>query len=90
MQTNIVGVKYEDEHYPKTFSGREYSYYTTISLNIGDIVEAPTKYGTSIAMVSSVDIPEEKILHFKNDIKTITIRLNKKTFLDENILEPAV
>lgn len=86
----IIGVKYEDEHYPKTFGGREYSYYTNISLNIGDIVEAPTKYGTSVARVSSLDVPEEKIMSFKNDLKTITVRLNKKLFLDEDILEPAV
>lgn len=48
METNIVGVKFEDNIYRKTFAGREYSYYTTLPLNIGDLIEAPTKYGPNV------------------------------------------
>ena len=39
METNIVCVKYEDEIFKKTFKGREYSYFTAIPLEVGDIVK---------------------------------------------------
>ena len=38
METNIIGVKYEDEFQPRTFTGKTYSYFTNFPLNIGDIV----------------------------------------------------
>lgn len=81
MKTNIVTVKYEDDIYIKTFSGPEYTYYTTIPLSVGNIVKAPTKFGVSNALVTKVNIPEEKIETFKKTVKTITIKMNKKTFL---------
>ena len=28
MNTNIISIKYEDDFCPRTFNGREYSYYT--------------------------------------------------------------
>lgn len=90
MQTNIIGVKYEDNYYPKTFGGKEYTYYTDINVHIGDIVEAPTRYGTTVALVTSIDIPEEKIADFKDSIKTIEIKLDKDVFLKDSILQPAV
>ncbi len=90
METNIVGVKFEDNIYRKTFAGREYSYYTTLPLNIGDLVEAPTKYGTNVALVTSINVPEEKIANIKDLVKTINVKLDKKSFINSNILEPAV
>lgn len=48
METNIVSVKYEDRYTPKTFSGRAYSYITTIPLEVGDLVVAPTSYGEKL------------------------------------------
>lgn len=90
METNIISVKYEDNFYPKTFCGREYSYYSDIEVSIGDIVEAPTKYGTSVALVTSINIPYEKVEAFKDNLKTITVKLNKELFLNESILQPAV
>lgn len=81
MKTNIVTVKYEDDIYKKTFSGREYTYYTAIPLSVGNIVKAPTKFGVSNALVTKVNIPEEKIETFKKTVKTITIKMNKKMFL---------
>lgn len=90
MNTNIVGVKFEDNIYRKTFTGREYSYYTNIFLNIGDLVEAPTKYGTIVALVTSINVPEEKIANIKSLVRTINVRLDKNLFINNNILEPIV
>lgn len=83
METNIVSVKYEDERCPKTFSGRKYSYYSDIDLKIGDIVEAPTKYGTSIARVSEINVPEEKIKDIKSNMKYITRKIDRDKFLND-------
>lgn len=90
MYTNIVGVKYEDEIYKKTFKGREYTYFSNIPLEVGDVVKAPTVNGISNALVTSINISEEKIEPFKSKLKTITIKINKKNFLKEKMLERAV
>ena len=87
MQENVgmyVGVKYEDEHWPRTFKGGEYSYYTELKLKEGDIVEAPTKYGSSYAKVTRINIPEEDIENIKPSIKEITRKLDKEKFIYYN------
>jgi len=88
MQNIIVSVKYEDKYNPKTFSGKAYSYFSSTKLEVGDIVEAPTKFGNSIARVSEINIPEERIEYIKPYMKVITKKLNKQSYLNENkILE---
>ncbi len=89
MKTNIITVKYEDNEHPKTFSGKAYSYYTNKELNVGDIVEAPTKYGISIARVSEINIDEEKIINIKPYMKTITKKINRDMYLKNNTIEEA-
>ncbi len=89
MKTNIITVKYEDNEYPKTFSGKAYSYYTNKELNVGDIVEAPTKYGISIARVSEINIDEEKIKNIKPYMKIITKKINRDMYLNNNTIEEA-
>ena len=79
---NIVGVKYEDKFEKKIFSGREYSYYTEMNLEIGDIVEVPTRYGTAVAMVTRIDIPENEIENIKEYMKIIERKINKEEFLN--------
>lgn len=90
METNIISVKYEDDIYKKTFKGREYSYYTIIPLNIGDIVKAPTAHGVSNALVTNINVPEEKIISFKDKLKTIVIKLDREIFLSQDKLDTAV
>lgn len=82
MQTNIIGVKYEDKYIPRSFGGKAYSYFTDLDLKIGDLVEAPTQYGTSIARVSILDIPEDKIENIKPFMKNITKKINKDRYLN--------
>ena len=79
--SGYISVKYEDEHWPKTFGGREYSYHTELPLEVDDIVEAPTKYGTCYAKVTRVNIPEEEIEDVKPYIKEITRKLDKVRFI---------
>lgn len=82
MQTNIVSVKYEDKFLPRTFGGKAYSYFTEVKLKVGDLVEVPTKYGTSIAKITRVDVPEDEIETIKPYMKTITRRINRERYLN--------
>lgn len=87
----IIGVKYEDRFEKKTFTGKEYSYYTELDLEVGDIVEVPTKYGKSIAQVSRTDIDKQEIEKIKDYIKIIDIKLNKVEFFQgKNNLEKKI
>lgn len=80
----IVGVQYEDRFEKKTFTGREYSYYSAIDdLEVGDIVEVPTKYGKSIAMVSRINIDKKEIEKIKDFMKVIETKLNKEEFFSK-------
>ncbi len=83
MEKNIISVKYEDKYIPKTFSGKAYSYYTNIDVNIGDLVRVPTVYGEKIAIVSEVNIPEQKVESIKPYLKTIIDKIDKEQYLQE-------
>ena len=85
----IIGVKYEDNFSPKTFSGKSYSYYSIIPLEIGDIVVAPTQYGGKVAKVYETNIPEERIKNIKSYLKTIAVKLDKQKYMENNQVEAA-
>ena len=82
MQTNIISVKYEDKFQPKVFSGKSYSYYSNIDLEVGDIVIAPTVAGDKIARVSEVDIPEKSVENIKPFLKLISIKIDKNEYIE--------
>lgn len=84
MQTNIIRVKYEDNYMPKTFSGKAYTYYTAIPVEIGDLVIAPTANGDKIARVSEINIPEYKIEFIKQCLKLITDKIDKQKYLQSS------
>lgn len=81
METNIISVKYEDKYMPKTFSGKAYSYYTTIDVEVGDLVIAPTASGDKIARVLEINVPEYKIENIKPYLKLITDKIDKNKYL---------
>ncbi len=87
METNIISVKYEDRYMPKTFSGKSYSYITTIPLEIGDLVIAPTSNGEKIARVSEINVPESKVLLIKPMLKLIIDKIDKKKYLQESQIQ---
>ena len=91
METNIISVKYEDKYMPKTFSGKAYSYYTAIDVEVGDLVVAPTSNGDKIARVSEINIPEYKVEQIKPYLKLITDKIDKEKYLqtDEVLREVA-
>jgi len=90
METNIISVKYEDNYMPKTFSGKAYSYYTAIPVEVGDLVIAPTANGDKIARVSEINIPEYKVEMIKSYLKIITTKIDKTKYLQNNqVMEEA-
>lgn len=88
MDKRYIYVKYEDSHNPRTFKGKAYSYYTNLKLAEGDLVEAPTRYGISIARVSQINVPEETVRNIIPFMKEITKKISKDRFLNyDEILE---
>lgn len=77
----VISVKYEDKINPKTFTGKSYKYYTTVDVNVGDFVIAPTVGGDRIARVSEINIPEEKIEDIKPYLKTIEHKIDRENYL---------
>lgn len=85
---NIITVKYEDDFFPRTFNGRDYSYFIEQNVSVGDIVIAPTKYGEKIAKVTRVNIQEKEIENIRPFMRKITKKLNKDRYINFNeILE---
>lgn len=84
MQTNIISVKYEDKYITKTFSGKAYSYYTAIDLEVGDFVIAPTISGNKIAKVVEINVPEYKVEKIKPYLKVIKQKIDKSIYLQTN------
>lgn len=88
METSIIAVKYEDYRYPKTFSGKAYTYYTTFDVEVGDFVIAPTQYGERIAIVTRINIPVYKIQIIRPYLKFISAKISKLEYLvNDNIVE---
>lgn len=83
MQTNIVSVKYEDRYLPKIFGGKAYSYYTAIELKVGDLVLAPTSKGEQVAIVSEINVQNNKVEFIKPFMKLITDKIDKETYLQD-------
>lgn len=86
METNIISVKYEDKYMPKTFGGKAYSYLTAVSVEIGDLVVAPTANGDKIARVSEINIPESKVEQIKPYLKLIKDKINKNKYLYKDLI----
>ncbi len=72
---DIVSVKFQSKKNPEEFSGREYSYFTQIPLEIGDVVVAPTKGGGSAAIVSRTGILESELTIDAKLLRTIESKI---------------
>lgn len=68
----LIAVQYRDKLDKNLYQGRQYTYYTTLDVNIGDIVVCPTRYGAGIGRVCRLDVPEKEVESFKDALKVIT------------------
>lgn len=68
IKTNIIKLRFLRNGQPQ---GREYTYYTPVEVEAGDIVELETRDGIAKGMVTQVNVPEEEIAPFKDRAKSI-------------------
>ena len=68
IKTNIIKLRFLRNSQPQ---GREYTYYTPVEVEAGDIVELETRDGIAKGMVTQINVPEEEIAPFKERAKSI-------------------
>ena len=66
--TDIIKVKFVRHGEP---SGQAYTYFTAISVSVGDMVELESKNGKSKGVVTEIKVPFEEIAPFKDKAKYI-------------------
>jgi len=81
-KTKIVKVRFESIYEPKTFAGREYVYFCELTVNVGDIVVAPTCIKDGNAIITQINVPIEDIKGFEDKIKIINRIIDKEVFLN--------
>ncbi len=58
---NIITVQYESRKKPGAFGGNDYTYIADQTYQVGDVVAAPTRFGTSLALVTAINIDAKSI-----------------------------
>lgn len=66
--TNIIKLRFLKSGVP---NGREYTYFSPVEVQVGDVVEMETARGTALGMVSQIDVPESEIAAFRDKAKSI-------------------
>lgn len=81
-KTNVIKLKYLRVGQP---SGREYTFYTPVPVEVGDIVDIAvvSPDNTSQGMVTAVNVPLEEIEAFKDRAKTIIGKAAPKAEAEE-------
>ncbi|MEG2584465.1 MAG: hypothetical protein RSA27_08160 [Oscillospiraceae bacterium] len=67
-RTNIIKVRFVRNEEPQ---GREYTYYATTEVAVGDTIALESKGCKSKGIVTQVNVPEEEIAPFKDKAKSI-------------------
>lgn len=67
-KTNVIKLRFLKNGVP---AGREYTYLSPYEVAVGDYVEAPSKFGTSTAVVTTINVPEAEIAAFRDRVKSI-------------------
>jgi hypothetical protein len=66
--TNVIKVKFVRNGQP---SGRAYTYYTPVDVEVGDIVDLNSRNGIAQGVVTAIDVPSEEIKAFGDGAKSI-------------------
>lgn len=69
---NLVQVQFESLRDPGTFRGGNYTYIADQPLDVGDIVNCPTKFGERQAKVVKTDVPIGDIQCRVGELQKIT------------------
>jgi len=57
----IVAVQLRDRKDSQKFAGREYTYFSTVNLSVGDIIRVPMGTGTKTVRVSQVNVRDSEV-----------------------------
>lgn len=71
---NIIAVKYAthtSDDGTKEFTAKEYNYFCNIPVDVGDIITVPVRKSFQEAVVTEVNIPEERVGSILPFLKTI-------------------
>lgn len=68
MKTNVIKLRFVRNCEP---SGQEYTYFTNVDVEVGDLVDIDGRRGLSPGVVTAINVPEEEIAPFKDFAKTI-------------------
>ena len=86
---NIIKCRFLNEN--KEPHGKEYSYYSNIPVEVGQLVDVPMPVRkpedegkTKTVIVSSLDVPESEIAAFADKVKTI-IGIHMEDNKNENV-----
>ena len=69
--SNIVQVQFK-RRFGDGYTDGKYAYIADVPVAVGDIVNVPTKYGSSEAKVCEVNVPENTIPAWCGELKHIT------------------
>ena len=69
---SVIKVAFEDRQQPGTFKPGGYTYVSEISVKLGDVVIAPTKFGKNRAKVVALDVPPAEYAAFADRLRHIT------------------
>ena len=71
---SIVAVQFQNKSKPEEFSGREYTYFSDVKLEVGEVILAPTKTGMSVVRVCRTDMTDsdidERVMPFMRTIES--------------------
>lgn len=69
---DLVAVQFKSRYKKDEYGGNEYTYIADVPLQVGDIVNVPTKFGTSDARVCRIDIPITELHCRVGELRHIT------------------
>lgn len=75
MNKTIIKVQFADRYHEGEFAKTEYTYYLDAGLTVepGQIITVPTKFGHTKAKVSKTNLTDGAIdMRYANDMRTIT------------------
>lgn len=70
--TNLVQVQFRSR-YGEGYGGAAYTYIADTPLMVGDIVAVPTKFWDSEARVCRIDVPEDEVEKFRDQLRHIEV-----------------
>jgi hypothetical protein len=80
-KTNVIKLCFVRGGQP---SGREYTYFTPVDVEVGDLVEMEAREGIAKGIITQINVPEKEIAPFRDKAKTIIGKVQPKEEAEPN------